>query len=139
MTENESNHHQNRHTNPNKGTLCKFGCGIRITFDSNTVSKNGKIIPLNIDGSFHDCPARNQEGGYTAGTSNPENRVHKSNDKYGEGSKHTSDSKSFFDQLLENVEHSNTQLERILVEQDQAKEQLENISQTLKNLMEKVR
>jgi hypothetical protein len=38
-------------------TICKFGCGTSIKFDDRKVSRIGKKIPLNLDGSPHDCPS----------------------------------------------------------------------------------
>ena len=37
--------------------MCKFGCQIPIKFDNSRVSAKGKKIPLNVDGSPHDCPS----------------------------------------------------------------------------------
>ena len=37
-------------------TICKFGCGASIKFDNNRVSRRGIKIPLNLDGTLHDCP-----------------------------------------------------------------------------------
>jgi hypothetical protein len=138
MSGNESNNHQNTEFHPRKGTLCKFGCSTRITFDNNILSKNGKMIPLNLDGSFHDCPARNQERSYTEKASSSASRFQFRNDKDREVSITETESKYFFNQILENIQLSHTQLERILMEQDHVKKQLEDTTQVLRILMEKV-
>jgi hypothetical protein len=39
-----------------KDTFCKYGCYTRIKFDNSRVSVRGRKIPLNLDGSLHDCP-----------------------------------------------------------------------------------
>jgi DNA-directed RNA polymerase subunit RPC12/RpoP len=39
-----------------KDTFCKYGCYTRIKFDNSQVSVRGRKIPLNLDGSLHDCP-----------------------------------------------------------------------------------
>jgi hypothetical protein len=35
---------------------CRYGCGVRITFSNNTISKNGRKIPLEENGLPHNCP-----------------------------------------------------------------------------------
>jgi hypothetical protein len=39
-----------------KNTWCKYGCQTAIKFDKNQVSARGVKIPLNLDGTPHDCP-----------------------------------------------------------------------------------
>jgi hypothetical protein len=46
-----------------KDILCKYGCGDPIKFDVNRVSRNGKKIPLNLDGTAHDCSKRPYNNG----------------------------------------------------------------------------
>ncbi|CAN5399331.1 hypothetical protein BH18THE2_BH18THE2_26640 [soil metagenome] len=54
-----SNIHSNRDTNKRE-YLC-HGCGQPIKFDANVTSSiSGKAIPLNLDGTQHDCPNRQQ-------------------------------------------------------------------------------
>ncbi|HKU50616.1 MAG TPA: hypothetical protein VJP79_11740 [Nitrososphaera sp.] len=36
------------------------GCNSPIKFDNNVKSASGKVIPLNPDGSHHECPAKQQ-------------------------------------------------------------------------------
>lgn len=36
--------------------ICKYGCQTPIKFDNNRVSTRGIKIPLNLDGTLHDCP-----------------------------------------------------------------------------------
>jgi hypothetical protein len=43
--------------------LCMFGCGTPLKFDVNRVSRNGKKIPLNLDGTPHDCAYRPYNNG----------------------------------------------------------------------------
>jgi|ERR671910_939302 hypothetical protein len=38
-------------------TRCKY-CGQKITFSNTVVSKNGRAMPLNEDGTPHNCPNR---------------------------------------------------------------------------------
>ena len=38
--------------------ICKYGCQTAIKFDNRQVSAKGIKIPLNLDGSPHDCPKR---------------------------------------------------------------------------------
>ncbi len=38
-----------------RGFKC-YWCGADITFDKGICSENGKRIPLNPDGTKHDCP-----------------------------------------------------------------------------------
>src|SRR5215208_6905488 len=33
-----------------------YACGARIKFDVSVLSRNGRPIPLELDGSLHDCP-----------------------------------------------------------------------------------
>jgi hypothetical protein len=40
-----------------KNTFCKYGCQTAIKFDNSRVSAKGIKIPLNLDGSPHDCPS----------------------------------------------------------------------------------
>lgn len=35
---------------------CWYNCGIDITFDDGVIGKTGRRIPLNLDGTRHDCP-----------------------------------------------------------------------------------
>jgi hypothetical protein len=35
---------------------CWYNCGTEITFDYGIISRTGKKIPLNLDGTFHNCP-----------------------------------------------------------------------------------
>lgn len=35
---------------------CWYNCGADITFDDGVRGKTGKKIPLNLDGTRHDCP-----------------------------------------------------------------------------------
>jgi hypothetical protein len=44
--------------NNNKFNFCRYGCQRPIKFDNNRVSANGLKIPLNLDGSPHDCANR---------------------------------------------------------------------------------
>ena len=37
---------------------CRYGRGTRIKFDNNQVSPRGLQIPLNLDGTRHDCANR---------------------------------------------------------------------------------
>ena len=37
---------------------CRYGCGTPIKFDDNQVSPRGLRIPLNLDGTRHDCAYR---------------------------------------------------------------------------------
>jgi hypothetical protein len=40
-----------------KNILCKYGCGASISFDPNILSAiSRKVIPLNLDGTLHNCP-----------------------------------------------------------------------------------
>lgn len=39
-----------------KNTFCKYGCQTPIKFDNSQVSTRGIKIPLNLDGTLHDCP-----------------------------------------------------------------------------------
>lgn len=41
-----------------KEILCKFGCQTAIKFHSSQISVTGKKIPLNQDGTPHNCPLR---------------------------------------------------------------------------------
>jgi hypothetical protein len=48
-------------TNPSNKKLslfCKYGCQSPIKFDNSRISANGKKIPLNMDGTPHDCTSR---------------------------------------------------------------------------------
>ena len=36
--------------------ICKYGCQTPIKFDLSRVSARGIKIPLNLDGTLHDCP-----------------------------------------------------------------------------------
>jgi hypothetical protein len=38
--------------------LCKYGCQTAIKFDNNRTGPKGRKIPLNKDGTPHDCPKR---------------------------------------------------------------------------------
>ena len=38
--------------------LCRYGCQTAIKFDNNRIGPNGRKIPLNTDGSPHQCPKR---------------------------------------------------------------------------------
>ena len=40
-----------------KNAFCKYGCKTPIKFDNSQVSTRGIKIPLNLDGSPHDCPS----------------------------------------------------------------------------------
>jgi hypothetical protein len=45
------------HNNSDKKvSLCRYGCSKQIKFDDTKVGKNGRRIPLNLDGTRHDCP-----------------------------------------------------------------------------------
>lgn len=35
---------------------CWYNCGTDIIFDDGVIGKTGKKIPLNLDGTRHDCP-----------------------------------------------------------------------------------
>ncbi len=37
---------------------CNDGCQTAIKFDKSRISPNGKMIPLNLDDTTHDCPKR---------------------------------------------------------------------------------
>lgn len=39
-----------------KVVYCRKGCGGRLKFDKNVHSPSGKLVPLNLDGSKHECP-----------------------------------------------------------------------------------
>jgi hypothetical protein len=57
------------HNNNNpikKNTFCKYGCQTAIKFDNRRVSAKEIKIPLNLDGSPHDCPKR--PSSYNKGT-----------------------------------------------------------------------
>ena len=43
-----------------KKTFCRNNCGTELHFDKNVLSKNGKLIPLEIDGQPHQCPNKEQ-------------------------------------------------------------------------------
>jgi hypothetical protein len=36
--------------------ICKYGCQTAIKFDNSRVTAKGIKIPLNLDGTLHDCP-----------------------------------------------------------------------------------
>ena len=40
-----------------KNIFCKYGCQTAIKFDNSRVSRRGIKIPLNLDGTLHDCPS----------------------------------------------------------------------------------
>jgi hypothetical protein len=44
--------------NARKGNYCRYCCGTPIKFDDNRVSASGLKIPLNLDGTPHDCANR---------------------------------------------------------------------------------
>jgi hypothetical protein len=44
-----------------KGIACRNGCQTIIHFDKSTKSPRGKFIPLNPDGSTHNCPNSGQQ------------------------------------------------------------------------------
>ena len=44
--------------NNDKVNYCRYGCGTPIKFDSNQVSRRGLQIPLNLNGTHHDCANR---------------------------------------------------------------------------------
>jgi hypothetical protein len=46
--------------------ICKYGCQTAIKFDNSRVTAKGIKIPLNLDGSSHDCPKR--PSSYNKGT-----------------------------------------------------------------------
>jgi hypothetical protein len=48
----------NNNSSEKKDILCKYGCQTPIKFDLSRVSARGIRIPLNLDGSAHDCPLR---------------------------------------------------------------------------------
>jgi len=37
---------------------CRYGCGTSVKFDNNHISVRGLRIPLNLDGTHHDCANR---------------------------------------------------------------------------------
>jgi hypothetical protein len=41
-----------------RGNYCRYGCRTPIKFDDNQVSARGLKIPLNINGTPHDCAYR---------------------------------------------------------------------------------
>ena len=47
----------NNNSPAEKNTFCKYGCQTAIKFDNSRVSAKGIKIPLNLDGSPHDCPS----------------------------------------------------------------------------------
>jgi hypothetical protein len=44
--------------NTAKVNYCRYRCGTPIKFDNNQVSASGLKIPLNLDGTPHDCANR---------------------------------------------------------------------------------
>ena len=46
----------NNNSPAEKNAFCKYGCQTAIKFDNTRVSAKGIKIPLNLDGSTHDCP-----------------------------------------------------------------------------------
>ena len=52
-------------TNQHKRLLPCRTCSQNICFDKNRVSKNGRLIPLNEDGSPHDCQNKQRNFGKT--------------------------------------------------------------------------
>jgi hypothetical protein len=44
--------------NNDRVNYCRYGCGTPIKFDSNQVSARGLKIPLNLNGTRHDCANR---------------------------------------------------------------------------------
>jgi hypothetical protein len=47
---------------PKKHILCKYNCGASLTFDPNILSGiSRKVIPLNLDGTLHNCPNRSHK------------------------------------------------------------------------------
>jgi hypothetical protein len=47
---------QNNNNSIKKNTFCKYGCQTAIKFDNSRVTAKGVKIPLNLDGTLHDCP-----------------------------------------------------------------------------------
>lgn len=43
--------------NVSKFVLCKKGCNQDVMFNQNIRSASGKLVPLNPDGTKHECPA----------------------------------------------------------------------------------
>jgi hypothetical protein len=46
-----------------KDILCKYGCRTPLKFDPNMISASGKKIPLNLDGTAHECSNRPYNNG----------------------------------------------------------------------------
>ena len=42
--------------------FCRNGCGTNLNFDESCKSDSGKMIPLEDDGSPHNCPNRHKYG-----------------------------------------------------------------------------
>lgn len=45
-------------SNKKLSLLCKYGCQSPIKFDNSRISANGRKIPLNMDGTPHDCTSK---------------------------------------------------------------------------------
>jgi hypothetical protein len=45
-------------SNKRLSLFCKYGCQTPIKFDNSQISANGKKIPLNLDGTPHDCTSK---------------------------------------------------------------------------------
>jgi hypothetical protein len=58
MARKEEKERQMSFNNNNKVNLCRYGCQTPIKFDNNELSASGVKIPLNLDGTQHDCANR---------------------------------------------------------------------------------
>lgn len=45
------------HGNVSKPVFCKKGCGQKLIFDANVKSPSGKLVPLNLNRTKHECTA----------------------------------------------------------------------------------
>lgn len=56
MRENGSQSKDVHNSSIKKAVYCRKGCGRQLQFDKNVRSASGKLVPLNLDGSKHECP-----------------------------------------------------------------------------------
>ena len=55
---------------------CRYGCGQKVTFDENFISKSGKKIPIGENERAHDCPKTQHNMKKHQGQQHQDRRAH---------------------------------------------------------------
>lgn len=108
-------------------------CKDEITFRKEIRGKNDKMRPLNLDGSFHNCPVRIQKDWRTQQSSDSiSNKMNSVENKNISSRSPTNNQLSLY-QISEKIEYTSRQIEEILIKTSFIDSQITEILQFLRD------